>query len=683
MKKLSIVMAVYNEEKTVVEALTMVVNAKLSIAKEIIIVNDGSTDNSEKLILDFIQNSYENVEFKYIQKANGGKGSAVREGFKVSTGEVVIIQDGDCENNPNDYEKCITPILNGEASVVYGSRERYAPNRKHTSWGFYLGGLSVSFFFNLLYGTSITDEPTCYKTFAGDLIRNLDFEENGFGWEPEITAKVLRLGFEIAEVPIEYHPRTVAEGKKIRLKDGLRALWLTLLYFFKPISQERKKVAKNYHDDKLTIKKKSRYKDGLFIIFIVAFLVRLVLALPSLGTPENFLRLDSGGFLFTNPNFDWGARAPLYTVLLYLLSYFEGNLYFYGAISGIVLSSLCVFWAGYIGKNLSNYTGGLICALMWALNITSIGNSPLILSDTLFTFLVGLQVLFFVRLYKRKRLIDFAYGSGFAVLACLVRIVNLPFVLIVIPILGILYLEIKWKMILGIIGNYALVAVFLLPFMYWNLQKDATFTLEYNSMLALTHNSSAVIAHATKRDSNEILTEEQKLVNEFIEVRKPTIRERNEFIKNRYFEVIKKYPKSFVLTHIPQVLIMLPDLPSVCENMKLSVGGKGTLGVIRRDGVVAGVRHYFASGSGGVMIILLSPLLLLTLIGYIGCFFELCKLLWQKKLLLIVLWGALSLYYVVLPGPVIMPRYHLPALFMIFALGAKFFVELFTNRKKI
>ncbi|MCJ8332046.1 MAG: glycosyltransferase family 2 protein, partial [Lentisphaeria bacterium] len=209
--------------------------------KEIVIVDDGSTDTSWSLISSW-QSAHADLSVKTLSKENGGKGSAVREGIKLSTGSIVIIQDADLEYDPGDYQKCIDPILSASASVVYGSREMFTKNRMHSSWAFYLGGLTVTFMFNILYLTRLTDEPTCYKTFDGDLIRLLLFEGDRFDWEPEITAKLLRLGFKIDEVPISYFPRKVEDGKKINWKDGVEALYIALKWRFKSIKSDREKL---------------------------------------------------------------------------------------------------------------------------------------------------------------------------------------------------------------------------------------------------------------------------------------------------------------------------------------------------------------------------------------------------------------------------------------------------------
>jgi glycosyltransferase involved in cell wall biosynthesis len=161
------------------------------------------------------------------QKKNGGKGSAIREAIARSSGEYAIVQDADLEYDPEDYKACLEPIRRGETKVVYGSR-LMKKNNGRSYHSFYYGGKLVSLATNLIYGSRLTDEPTCYKTFEGNLLRGLSFEGDRFEWEPEITGKLIRLGHTIHEVPISYFPRHFDEGKKIGVKDGLQAIWVLL-----------------------------------------------------------------------------------------------------------------------------------------------------------------------------------------------------------------------------------------------------------------------------------------------------------------------------------------------------------------------------------------------------------------------------------------------------------------------
>jgi len=226
MQKLSIIIPLYNEEKTIKQILEKIIKAPLTLKKEIIVVNDGSTDSSQKKVEEFIK---KNKNIILINKINQGKGSAVKEGIKNSTGNIIIIQDADLEYDPNEYQKCINPIINKKALVVYGSR-RLKKTNKISSFSFYLGGNLLTLLTNILYHSNLTDESTCYKTFKAETIKTINIHGKKFDWEPEITAKILKKRIKIHEVPIKYFPRSNKEGKKIRWKDGLDGVWTLIKY---------------------------------------------------------------------------------------------------------------------------------------------------------------------------------------------------------------------------------------------------------------------------------------------------------------------------------------------------------------------------------------------------------------------------------------------------------------------
>ncbi|MBA2859152.1 glycosyltransferase involved in cell wall biosynthesis [Methanococcus maripaludis] len=233
--RLSIIIPAYNEEKTILKTLEEVVAVKLPIDKEIVIVNDGSTDKTATIIENSIK-KFPESDIKFISKKNGGKGSALKEGIRSSKGEIIIIQDADLEYDPKDYSKLITPILEKKVKVIYGSRIKNKEN-EYSNISFLIGGIGVTLATNILYGIFLTDEPTCYKVFHSDLKDILiNAEGNGFEWEPEITAKIIRKGYKIKEVPIKYYPRTKKEGKKIKWFDGVKAVKTLLKWRFKKIN---------------------------------------------------------------------------------------------------------------------------------------------------------------------------------------------------------------------------------------------------------------------------------------------------------------------------------------------------------------------------------------------------------------------------------------------------------------
>lgn len=232
-KKLSILIPVFNEESTLKQLLDKVVSVQLpeNIDKEIILINDCSKDNSEKIILQYLQENAQHPIIYLKHERNQGKGAALRTGIKEATGDIIIIQDADLEYEPEDYVLLLPHLLSGEQKVIYGSRFLNKQNT-HSYQRFYLGGRLVSFCTNLLYGQHLTDEPTCYKMFDAALLKSIPLRCTGFEFCPEITAKIAKRGYKIKEIPIRYYPRSIEEGKKIKWHDGVEAIWVLMKYRF-------------------------------------------------------------------------------------------------------------------------------------------------------------------------------------------------------------------------------------------------------------------------------------------------------------------------------------------------------------------------------------------------------------------------------------------------------------------
>lgn len=228
---LSVLIPVYNEEKTLAELVRRVLTASLprELTRELVIVNDASTDQTDVLLQ---QLSLQHPEIRLFEQAyNQGKGAAIRRAIQEMSGDYAIVQDADLEYDPDDYAKVLAPLLNGQADVVYGSRflhqadKRGGVGRLH-GWG---NGF-LTWFSNCLTGLRLTDMETCYKAFRADLLKKIRIQSNRFGIEPEITAKIARLGVRIQEVPIRYTPRNYQQGKKIGWKDGFSALVTMIKY---------------------------------------------------------------------------------------------------------------------------------------------------------------------------------------------------------------------------------------------------------------------------------------------------------------------------------------------------------------------------------------------------------------------------------------------------------------------
>lgn len=225
--KLSVIIPVYNEKNTIKEILRQVRQVDLGeIDKEIIVVDDGSTDGTSDIL------KYEaDSSLKYLRhEKNLGKGAAVTTGLAKATGDLVIVQDADLEYDPNDYLKLIKPILSGKAKVVYGSR--FTGERRNMLFWHYVGNRALSLVTNILYNTTLSDMETGYKLFTKEALQGIKITAQRFEFEPEITAKILKKGIRIYEVPISYTGREYSEGKKISWKDGFVALWALIKYRF-------------------------------------------------------------------------------------------------------------------------------------------------------------------------------------------------------------------------------------------------------------------------------------------------------------------------------------------------------------------------------------------------------------------------------------------------------------------
>lgn len=225
-EKISIIIPVFNERNTLQEVVRRCRSADLPCPREILIVDDGSTDGSDQIARGLEDSTVRAV----IQGRNQGKGAAVRKGIEVASGDYIMIQDADLEYDPDDWQKLVAPVLAGKATVVYGSR--FTGERRNMMFWHWVGNRMLSFVTNVLYNTTLSDMETCYKLAPTEVLRSLELKANKFDIEPEMTAKLLRKRVRIYEVPISYAGREFEEGKKITWRDGFSALWTLVKYRF-------------------------------------------------------------------------------------------------------------------------------------------------------------------------------------------------------------------------------------------------------------------------------------------------------------------------------------------------------------------------------------------------------------------------------------------------------------------
>lgn len=226
MQTVSIIIPVFNEVRTIGKLLALVYRMSIrGWRKEIIVVDDGSMDGTKDILHTW--NSRINVIY---QPVNIGKGAAVRRGFKEATGDVIMIQDADLEYNPHDYAQLLAPFSNSRVDVVYGSR--FLGSHLSTMYWYTLGNKFVTWMTNILYNTNITDMETGYKAFRRSVLAGITLTAKGFEFEPECTAKILKNGYQIYEVPISYYGRSFEEGKKLTWRDGIVAFWTLVKYRF-------------------------------------------------------------------------------------------------------------------------------------------------------------------------------------------------------------------------------------------------------------------------------------------------------------------------------------------------------------------------------------------------------------------------------------------------------------------
>lgn len=700
-KTLSIVIPVYNEENTVIELLNKVAAADLTVNKEIIIVNDGSTDSSPSLINDWQQN-IKNTDAKiYIfNKKNGGKGSAVRLGIENSIGDVVIIQDADLEYDPNDYQKCIDPILNGETKIVYGSRALSEnATRVMSSPSFFIGGVLLTNCINFLYGSSLTDEPTCYKCFDGNLIRNASFEGDKFDWEPEITSKLLRLGFEIKEVQISYFPRKINEGKKICWRDGLDGIITALKWRFASLKNEKQNLISKVPELTHFFKRNKKYNFLLYTILLMTIAVRLAVAIPGLTSdnpkkffyrPDSLTYIEPAESILANLKYNINAisdqpatvRPPGYPLFLSGIFAVGGeNNYLFSIICFSLISALTVLFIYKAARLMCNQKIAILAASLFAFNITSIAMSPMFLADTLFAFIITLFMYYYLRYFLTRQSQHLVPAFIFLAIATLVK----PASFLLIPCAAIATLligqgDLKKKVLRAGIA-FLIACCIIFPWLYRNNKLGCGWVIDTNTGNSFIHVTSAIYSIAEKSSGPSLRAKLTTSAEREFAANKDkykNTKEREKYKIEFFKKAVKKHPFTFLSMYLnPAVLI--PDGATFFELLNKTTGHKGTLEILNKKNIFAAAAHYFKGKE--YLILVISPLLLIVLFTYICSALQLANWIFKWKWKYLLLFCTLSLYMIMIHAPVPMPRYHLGALPFLCIMGAAYFINLLKQIK--
>ena len=431
-----------------------------------------------------------------------------------------------------------------------------------------------------------------------------------------------------------------------------------------------------------------RFLMRLLPIFALALAIRVLCAIPAFQETDRLSRPDTetylppayalaeDGAINTEPQYKPGVidcvvdpaqpavqRPPGYIVFLAGLRLIFGRSPVAFALAGCLIGALAVFPVGLIGYHLAGRRAGFWAAVLYALNLTSLAVAPLILADTLLGFLVAFQAMYLAKSLRFGRIRDFVLATIFAAAAVLVKPVNIPILILLIATAPFV-MKPRRKTVRAMVLVPVISAVIIVPWMLRNQAVGAGFAVDRNSWLTALHNTAAILAHANHRDANEVrVWLEDQAEHEFMTTsqwRIVTIQEREEWYLKRYREAILAHPWSAAATHLFQVWILLPDMADYLQNLGLRTGERGTLAVLRKDGPVAAFRHYMdGSYAAGLLAM---PFLLAHAALWVLTIFGMWIYARKKRWAMLLVFAVPVVYYLAAPGPVVLPRYQIPAL---------------------
>ena len=443
---------------------------------------------------------------------------------------------------------------------------------------------------------------------------------------------------------------------------------------------------------RLSVFSSKYFFSGLWVIVFLALAIRILCALPVLcGDGSELLRFDSHTYL--NPAYSLLAdgtystapdsgeaattRPPGYSVFIAAVLLVSGKSLVCLGWVGCLAGALTCFPVGLCGRSMGNSLAGWLAALLFALNLTALAHSPMILADTLLGFFSAWGLFFMVRSLKHGSVADFSFAVLFFCAACYFKPIVVPVIVLALPLLTVFFFGFSRKTLAGWTLLWISYFLFLAPWMLRNYRAGADYDMDSNRGDLYYHCGSAILGVVTGENTgvirNRLRAETDRYFVENQEMF-PLLRDRNAYNYRKYFGLIRRYPFAFLQTHLPQYQMLLPDLPTFLENNRKTITGRGTLDVMRAKGVFAALKHYL---DGNFKLILPAvPFLLMTLLlyaGVIGCLLIwLFKWRWRK----LALFAVFGLYLLFAGGPVVMPRYQIPALPILCTMAACFYILL-------
>jgi len=443
-----------------------------------------------------------------------------------------------------------------------------------------------------------------------------------------------------------------------------------------------------------------RFRFFLLLIVLAALLIRLACALPAFRTsgacllrPDSFTYLKPSRALITDGAYltepgsgiPMTKRPPGFALLLAVLFALTGDNLLLAAGVNCLISALTCYPVGWCGRLLAGRRAGYFAAILFALNLTSLAQAPLILADSVLGLCCAWALYHVLRCWRKRSVSSYAAACVLLAVGAWFKPVNAPMVLGAMPLLALVFFGFR-KKTLAAWGAIALTFLLLMfPLMLRNYRCGAEFDMDSNRGEMYYHSGSAILGAATGEDTGVIRDRLARETEAFLAAHRaeyPTVRAQNAYRTKLYLDLIRQYPGAFLRTHLPQWTMLLPDLPTYLENRGLTVTGRGTLDVLRKDGVIAALNHYLDGRFG----LLLEPLpfLLATALLYLGSLMLLLIWFrrWKNHWRLLIVFGIFGFFYLFIGGPVVMPRYQIPALPMLCAMAGTWFVLLLRKMKK-